>query len=83
MATIPNFDGLDTKFYLVPNGTVVTTVSNIETAIAAGKEIQNIVTFGDFDLGTYESLTKYNDWVIAIINHIEQRTTGLPIYVIL
>jgi len=53
MAGIPNFDGLDTKFYLVPDGTVVTAVSNIETALTTAKEIQNIVSFGDFDLGTY------------------------------
>lgn len=53
MATIPSYDGLDTKFYLVPDGTVVTAVSNIETALTTAKEIQNIISFGDFDLGTY------------------------------
>ena len=51
--SIPSYDGLDTKFYLVPTTTTVTAVSDIETAIATAKEIQNIVTFGDFDLGTY------------------------------
>lgn len=53
MTDIPNFDGLDTKFYLAPESTVTTTVSNIETAITTAEEIENIVTFGDFDLGTY------------------------------
>jgi hypothetical protein len=50
---IVNTDGLDTKFYLVPTGTTLTTVTNIETAITTAEQIENIVTFGDFDFGTY------------------------------
>jgi len=49
---IPSVDGINTKFYLAASGTYAA-VSDIETAIAAAKEIENITAFGNVDFGTW------------------------------
>lgn len=50
--SISSVDGINTKFYLATSGTY-TAVSQIETAIATAKEIQNITAFGNVDFGTW------------------------------
>lgn len=49
---IPSVDGINTKFYLAADATY-TAVSQIETAIATAKEIENITAFGNIDFGTW------------------------------
>lgn len=75
MYDIPNFDGLDTKFHLVPDGTTVTTVSDIETAISSGKKIENIVTFGDFNLGTY-AVNTLSTFEGGMVKSLGSKTVG-------
>lgn len=52
MADIPSVDGLPSKFYLAA-ATTYTAVSEIETAIATAKEIENVSAFGNIDFGTW------------------------------
>jgi hypothetical protein len=52
MASIPSTDGINTKFYLASSGTY-SAVSQIETAILGGEQIENITAFGNIDFGTW------------------------------
>lgn len=49
---IPSTDGISTKFHLAAAGTYAA-VSNIETALATAKEIENITASGNIDFGTW------------------------------